>query len=228
MNKENKEEKTMNPNLIPDSPLAMFQSFSKIPRLYREMVITEKIDGTNAQVIIIPCPQDYVDGYVLHRWVQPDNTNMVMYAASRTRFIRPGDDNYGFAAWVKANAEELTKLGPGRHFGEWWGAGIQRRYGLKYKHFSLFNTNRWAINPDRPACCGVVPVLYEGPFFTETVEFVKQSLKESGSIAAPGFMNPEGVVVLHFPSGHLYKSTFDGDDKPKGQQEEFINPAVSP
>lgn len=218
----------MNPNLIPDSPLAMFQSFSKIPRLFREMVITEKIDGTNAQVVIIPCPQDYVDGYALHRWTQPDNTNMVMYAASRIRFIRPGDDNYGFATWVKANAEELTKLGPGRHFGEWWGAGIQRKYGQKEKRFSLFNVSRWAINPDRPACCGVVPVLYEGPFSTETVEFVKQSLKESGSIVAPGFMNPEGVVVRHLPYGHLYKSTFDGDDKPKGQQEEFLNPMVSP
>jgi hypothetical protein len=31
-----------------------FQSFSKIPRLMRECVVTEKIDGSNAQILIEP------------------------------------------------------------------------------------------------------------------------------------------------------------------------------
>jgi len=30
----------------------IFQEFPKIPRLNREMIVTEKIDGTNGQIII--------------------------------------------------------------------------------------------------------------------------------------------------------------------------------
>ena len=37
----------------------------------------------------------------------------------------------------------MTFLVPGRHFGEWWGSGIQRGYGLDEKTFSLFNAYRW-------------------------------------------------------------------------------------
>jgi hypothetical protein len=79
---------------------------------------------------------------------------------SRSRWITPDDDNFGFAAWVEANRDELLTLGPGRHFGEWWGSGIQRGYGLPKgeKRFSLFNVSRWGES--RPACCHVVPVLY--------------------------------------------------------------------
>ncbi|MCJ7726507.1 MAG: hypothetical protein MUP76_09000, partial [Acidimicrobiia bacterium] len=47
-----------------------------------------------------------------------------------SRWITPEVDNYGFARWVKDHEEELrTGLGAGLHFGEWWGQGIQRRYG---------------------------------------------------------------------------------------------------
>ena len=52
---------------------------------------------------------------------------------------------FGFARWVETNRERLiTLLGPGLHFGEWWGSGIQRGYGLTKgdKRFSLFNVER--------------------------------------------------------------------------------------
>ena len=98
-----------------------FKSFGKIPRLSRDIVITEKIDGTNGQI--------YIDGDTI-------------MAGSRNRWITPQDDNHGFAAWVSANREQLMALGNGRHFGEWWGAGIQDGYGQTEKFFSLFNTRR--------------------------------------------------------------------------------------
>src|ERR1700743_312939 len=104
-----------------------FEAFGKIPRLTREIVITEKIDGTNAQVYI------YRD----------KNGDLQMRAGSRTRWITPEDDNFGFARWVHENKEHLLKLGKGQHFGEWWGLGIQRCYNLREKRFSLFNTLRW-------------------------------------------------------------------------------------
>ena len=166
-----------------------FESFTRIPRLKRHCVISEKIDGTNAQVYVGE------DGTVL--------------AGSRNRWITPYDDNYGFARWVADHAEELRTLGPGRHFGEWWGAGIQRRYGLSEKRFSLFNAGRWSS--ERPACCHVVPVLYEGQFTTTAVDDVLASLSAKGSVAAPGFMQPEGVVVYVTASRQLYKVTLGGD-----------------
>ncbi len=181
--------------------LTQFAPFPKIARLNRDCVITEKIDGTNAQVIIAE------DGTVR--------------AASRTRLVTPLADNYGFATWVMQNAEALTRLGPGRHFGEWWGTGIQRKYDLAEKRFSLFNVHRWeaGLPEGLPANVHVVPVIYRGPFSSQAVTLALETLKTSGSQAAPGFKNPEGIVVFHTASSTLYKVTIEGDEAPKGLTE---------
>jgi len=170
-----------------------FVEFPKMPRLSREIVVTEKIDGTNAQIFITDEGE--------------------LFTGSRTRWITPMDDNFGFAAWAAANREELLTLGPGQHFGEWWGAGIQRKYGIGEKRFSLFNTDRWGES--RPACCHVVPVLYRGDFTTHAVEDALNDLRVNGSRAAPGFMNPEGVVVFHLAGRVGFKKTLHKDELPK-------------
>lgn len=179
--------------------LSEFREFPKIHRLYRDIVITEKIDGTNAQVAITD------DGQIR--------------AGSRNRWLSPESDNYGFYKWVIANRDELMALGPGRHFGEWWGAGIQRRYGMTEKRFSLFNVTRWGDETVRPKCCHVVPVLYAGPYSAAVIETVTSELQRTGSRAAPGFMSPEGVVIFHVPSHHLYKWTVGGDGHKGGVPE---------
>lgn len=171
-----------------------FREFPKIPRLSREIIVTEKIDGTNAQVFIME------DGQVI--------------AGSRSRYITPQDDNHGFAAWVETHHEELLQLGPGRHFGEWWGSGIQRNYGLKEKRFSLFNVHRWGES--RPACCHVVPVLFRGIFRVAYVDAALKDLEQNGSVAAPGFMKPEGVIVFHIAGNLMFKKTILKDEEPKG------------
>ena len=137
------------------NPSAEFQPFPKMARLNREMVISEKIDGTNAQVFITPISKDSQDPFCIAYWYGPDASTWGLYAGSRNRWLQPGkSDNYGFAAWVLANVEELKKLGPGRHFGEWFGRGIQRNYGLTERRFSLFNVARWVSSlysdPTRP------------------------------------------------------------------------------
>lgn len=193
-----------------------FQEFPKIPRLSREMVITEKLDGTNACVRI----EVYDDPARDDEYCKLGATfvhDLVVFAGSRTRFVTPGkNDNYGFAGWVKANALDLVKLGVGTHFGEWWGKGIQRGYGLTEKRFSLFNTHRWGDPAVRPSCCHVVPVLYTGPFNTLVVDVEVRGLAVGGSIAAPGFMNPEGVVVYHTAGNLLFKKTIEKDNEHKG------------
>lgn len=172
-----------------------FEGFPKIARLSRDMVVTEKIDGTNAQVHVLE------DGTVL--------------AGSRSRYITPEDDNFGFARWVAQNEAQLRELGPGRHFGEWWGSGIQRGYGLKEKRFSLFNVHRWG--EARPDCCDVVPTLYKGPFGMLVIDSWLARLREDGSVAAPGFMKPEGIIIYHVAAGVLFKKTLEKDEGPKGQ-----------
>src|SRR5271157_773876 len=156
----------MEPNVI---PWDQFVAFSKIARLNREMVITEKIDGTNA------CVSIREDGGAI-------------LAGSRNRWLTwPTQDNFGFAKWVQDNREELLKLGPGRHYGEWWGVGIQRGYGLSERRFSLFNP-KWNDNAIRPKCCSVVPILCVGLFDSYQIRETLRRLGWNGSYAAPGFM----------------------------------------
>jgi len=192
-----------------------FQKFPKMARLSRDIIVTEKIDGTNAQVLITE------DGDV--------------FAGSRNQWITPEKDNAGFARWVEGNKIELLKLGPGRHFGEWWGSGIQRGYGLPKgeKRFSLFNVGRWALygtEPRRmwtadprivkyqdvlPEGVLLVPELYRGEFDTQRISGVFEDLKVNGSYASPGFMRPEGIVVFHVAGNVGFKKTIENDGVPK-------------
>lgn len=192
-----------------------FKAFNKIPRLSREITITEKLDGSNGIL--------YID------------KNYNIFAGSRKRWLWGSTqkeihaDNHGFAKWVKENQEELRQLGPGYHYGEWMGQGIQRNYGLKEKRFYLFNVKKWIKHDEPmsqddkrkncPKCCYVVPVLYRGNWFqlidddseyAPTWQLMK--LRLHGSIAVPGFKNPEGIVIYHSASGQLFKKTIENDE----------------
>jgi hypothetical protein len=182
-----------------------FQSFNKIARLSRECTITEKIDGTNGQILITE------DGQ--------------LYAGSRSLWLLTPEgltsDNHGFGRWVLEHKDELISgLGIGRHYGEWWGQGIQRKYGINEKRFSLFNTSVWGDDVVRPKCCYVVPVLFKGVFDTIIIQDCVNMLREKGSVAAPGFLKPEGIVIWHDAARMYFKKTIEKDESPKGQQSE--------
>jgi hypothetical protein len=209
-----------------------FVEFPKMARLSREVIITEKIDGTNAQILITPGNRDS-PGAVASWYDEDEKIDMVMFAGSRNRWLTLDNDNFGFAAWVSKNADQLRGLGPGRHFGEWWGQGIQRKYGLNEKRFSLFNVTRWCLHDEDPKpiptadprivnwqdilpeCCHLVPVLYRGEFTTEAVDEALSDLVCNGSFAAPGFADPEGVVVFHIAGNVGFKKTILNDEQPK-------------
>lgn len=203
----------------------MFQAFPKIPRLNRDCVVTEKIDGTNAAIVIVPTDDPNFDYGGLDLGItSPDGQPLAVYAQSRKRIITPGKatDNHGFAGWVQDNITELVKLGPGRHFGEWWGKGINRGYGLDDKRFSLFNVHRWhdrdgngAGDELTPYGVSVVPVVGFGAFVDAPWEDALCGLRANGSAAAPGFDSPEGVVVFHQAAKQLFKVTLEGDERPK-------------
>lgn len=175
-----------------------FVAYKKIPRYRRDIIISEKIDGTNA---------------VLHF-----SEELVMTAGSRTRWIAPGKktDNHGFAQWAEDHYNDLLVLGPGYHFGEWYGSGINRGYGLKNgeKRLALF------YHPEErgrilPASCEVVPRMYVGPREDLVIEDMLDELRHHGSIAVPGFMRPEGIVIFDTASRGLHKITLEHDEMPK-------------
>jgi hypothetical protein len=195
-----------------------FTPWPKTPRLFRDAIITEKIDGTNAAVHV----QRLLD---LSAWdgvglpvTTSDGTAYVVAAQSRKRLITPVDDNFGFSAWVHEHAALLAeRLGEGVHYGEWWGSGIQRGYGLARgeKRFSLFNVNRYEGLAAAEIGLDVVPVLDRFTFSTERIAMTLDALRHGGSQAAPGFMRPEGVVVYHSAAGCVFKALLDGDELPK-------------
>jgi hypothetical protein len=196
-----------------------FKTFNKIARLSRDIVITEKIDGTNGLV--------YID----------ENNNI--FAGSRNRWLDEHTDNHGFYHWVMDEKEELLKLSKGYHYGEFWGNGIQRGYDLPKgeKRFSLFNVSRWcmwneepkliSIDPKTkvvkyqeklPQCCYLVPILYIGLFDTIVIDGALTTLKFYGSKASPGFLKPEGIVIYHKQGNVYFKKTIENDEKGKNEE----------
>jgi hypothetical protein len=153
-----------------------FKSFGKIPRDNPfNVTITEKIDGTNACIIVVG--------------------GEIVGVQSRKRLITPEADNFGFAKWVETNTEELRKLGDGYHYGEWAGPGIQKNHhDLPEKTLLLFNVHRWRDGrQERPDCCGVVDVLFEGVLSSDSVEQCLEDLKAKETDK----YRPEGVVVYY-------------------------------
>jgi hypothetical protein len=191
-----------------------FRAFPKIERIGKvEMAITQKIHGTNAQVFIY----------------EKDGT-LDLLVGSRTRWITPEDDNFGFAAFVQANREAFIRLlGPGVHFGEWAGPGINSGEGLTQKTFVLFDF--WKYPPERelPPQTTVVPLLYRGPLDATKIEKAMDDLKTNGSKLVPGFMRPEGVVVN--VAGTRYKKVFEAEEtkwtKGDGNKERLQKVAAS-
>lgn len=176
--------------------MSEYPSYGKTPRWNKPIIVTEKIDGTNGLVFISP------EGQVR--------------AGSRNRWLDAGmPDNHGFGAWVRANADALVaELGPGHHYGEWWGKGINRRYGDAPRTFSLFNAEWWS--EASLSVCSVVPIIgsFDRPDSLEIAAIVAE-LKRTGSRVAPG-CSAEGVIVRFSVNGQVYKVLCENDEIPKG------------
>lgn len=203
-----------------------FRPWGKIGRLNRDVILTEKIDGTNAAINI---SYDYLPETVANVYsgarheggvVTYDQAGHPVWVGcqSRKRMITPESDNFNFAQWVYDNALDLVAdLGAGLHFGEWWGSGIQRGYGLEkgLKKFSLFNVRKWSIQDFRTENLHTVPVIDMIPFDTGGINAHVRQLEICGSLAAPGFKPPEGIVVFHTHTQDLFKVTCTDDEKHK-------------
>lgn len=222
-----------------------YPKFKPIPRLNRRVTITEKINGTNGLIEITKASNwsavDPSETASVFEVVGPDGEFYRVRAGSRNRWLTPSNDNFGFALWVFDHAATLTGLGEGRHYGEWFGKGIQSGYGLDEKRFALFNVKKWYDPrnfegpeendakflevfptaqpvPDLPTLT-VVPVIgvIYGQDLNAAVEESLHILESEGSIIAPGFADPEGIVVWHDAASTYFKVTLKNDEQPKSK-----------
>lgn len=223
-----------------------FEAFDKIPRLSREVIVTEKVDGTNGVIGIerltdTPSPNraDAVfqgpitsDVYVIF-----DHHLYLVQPGSRSRWLSEREDNFGFWKFVWENAMELViKLGEGRHYGEWYGSGVNgNKYNLPpgEKRFMLFNTERWSGEASRPPCCEVSTVLFRGQFdelmgpaYTgcdccydnSVLDGILQGLALYGSRHVIGSAYSEGAIIFHHAGNLLFKKTILKDEEWKGSK----------
>ena len=183
-----------------------FKSFNKIEHLDKlQMRVTQKIHGTNAQVVI------YQYESTNDIWHEP---RIGIKIGSRNRWITPNDDNYGFATFVEENKETLINLlGLGQHFGEWAGPGINSGEGLRERCWILFDPWRYKTIPeDYPPRVKPVPILHEGEISPTTITNIMDDLIMNGSKLVPGYMKPEGIVVSI--NGQRYKKVFESEESP--------------
>jgi hypothetical protein len=214
-----------------------FVAFPKLPRLNRQCQITEKVDGTNACVVIEEVEGQTINGF----WV---------YAQSRKQLITPEKDNQGFARWVDENQDKLIQLlGVGRHYGEWYGSKINGNpYNLDSKRFALFDPLRYEHSLFIPSAAQIgnpwgtvphdlsprlgevyvhtVPLLECTMFHTWVVDHWVQWLRKNGSqlphlyrMDEDDTRPAEGVVVWHTAARQSFKVTLENDEKPKGSTE---------
>ena len=202
---------------------ASYPSFSSIERLENiYCVISEKIDGTNGLIEI-------------QNKANNSNTgSMIVKFGSRNRYISFSDDNAGFANFFrhyekkfKNMAKEIiassynedsqtdeipTENYPLRIYGEWFGKGIQRGYGLDDKYFMPFSSF-YAEHMIKAGIPNIMMpnIMYTGKFSLEVVDNCMNCLT-SGSFhnLITNYDNPEGIVI-YFPKYNFrLKQTFEG------------------
>ena len=185
-----------------------FKSFKSIENIDRlDVYITQKIHGTNAQILIEKIFKDNIMSTEFF-------SNKITGVGSRSRWLEYDDDNYGFCNFVLENEDEFLKLPAGRYYGEWCGKGINSGEGLPDRKFVLFNP--YLKLDELPPQTVLVPLLFEGKIkaadLNDVINDTFLSLKQNGSSLCPGFMEPEGIVISI--DNKLYKKVFKHENKP--------------
>ena len=174
-----------------------FKKFQKIKR--EEMLYvrcSQKINGTNCHVVF-------------------DNGKWL--AASKNRYLKKDSDHFGFYRFVEENYIELFNiLGPGTHYGEWCGKGIQNGEGLSNRHWVLFSQKYVNIlnftkkNILENHICYKAPIIIQGrpvDFRLKTVKEIEN--KALNFISRGSFFSDcpaEGIITQIEGESVFYKS----------------------
>ena len=171
--------------------MGQFKGWGSTTRENKNKTITEKLDGTNACIIIY---------------------NGQVQAQSRKRMITPDDDNFGFAKWVYDNAGVLTDtLGYGYHYGEWFGEGIQKNpLGIEGKRFALFHPTKYSeangYELNKIGGLETVPLLHHGQCDLYTIVDVMEDLNEYGTKVVGAKRE-----IKELPWGDTYERAVDAE-----------------
>lgn len=198
-----------------------FKAFPKIPRVDKlNITITRKYDGTNAQILIgyesCGCwAMNEVDceGPICVN----DNTDLDLgiKAGSRNRWLEPENDNYGFCKWVYDNSQELIAfLGPGRHYGEWCGPGINSGEGFTEKTLVLFDQYRYDRTklPKNVIIAASISLINLNNLIQGRLDILKTILESTDQLKG-NQAGIEGVVIN--VAGSLFKHVYREEDIPK-------------
>ncbi len=199
-----------------------FHAWGKTTRVDSPVVVTEKIDGTNGVIFVDPETHNVWAGS-RNRWlVGITESGYQMWQSPKMDVAAtPAVDNYGFGQYVCDNHQALAHLlGDGHHYGEWWGQGIARGYAQNVKRFQVFDVRHsadpgWDDAAWQAARLGTVPVMYEGPMDHVAIDICSSTLLKRGSVIAPGYMHPEGLVVRFDHNGVRFKKVLDKVGPPK-------------
>jgi RNA ligase (TIGR02306 family) len=206
-----KSKQNENPNFTKYGGLDNIKWYPEKFKADEEIVLQEKIHGTNARAAVMPFVANTLWKKILRFFGKAPSTEFC-YGSNNVQLQNKsgnsgyyGEDVYG-KCFNSINAKDKLKLGE-TIFGEIYGEGIQKNYsyGTKEHKFILFDvkilqpdgTHKW-LNPDevnsfaKERDFNVVPELYRGPYIS--LDFVKTFTK-GNSVLAPTQKIREGVVV---------------------------------
>lgn len=202
--------KSANPNFHQYNGLNNIKWFPNMFKDGEEVIIQEKLHGTNARASVLPfTPNTFWKKLIKFLKLAPAyencyGSNRVEISAASSYKGFYGEDIYGT---VFKQTDIFSKLRPGETaFGEIIGAGIQKNYdyGLKEQRFVLFDlkvlnddgTQTWLTPFEVEVFASLrgleyVPVLYRGPYNKE----LAYSLTKGPSKYNPAQKVREGIVI---------------------------------
>jgi hypothetical protein len=193
-----------------------FKAYPKTHRIGTEQyTITEKVDGTNGVVYVHKAkPADFRVG----------KDRSYVKAGSRSRWLEDDGskkwDNHGFGEWVMENERALIELPEGFHYGEWYGRGINRNYGLKDRRFMLFDYARYDklitnnnILGDLIETETVLADVVTYDYLSIAIKLNSACLSVEGSVHVRGFSDPEGLIIRSKLRPAVYKYIIRKDEE---------------
>ena len=154
--------------------------------LFRDVTISEKIDGTNAQVFVVA--ED--------RGRRQPGRGLGGSLRKRTTSVSRRGSPIMLTSCASSAQDVISA--------EWYGRGIQRRYGLQDRRFALFNSCTDGPRSARRAAA-IVPVLTTRTMGADVVSECLETLRSGGSLARSGFHAPGGIVIYHHASGGMFR-----------------------
>jgi RNA ligase (TIGR02306 family) len=203
--------KKLNPYFDKYTEIENVNNYPNVFKLGDEIVVTEKIHGSNARYgnlpIVISKDQPFIERCI--RWYKKvilKHTHEFVYGSHNVQLYGSKKNYYGDDKWGQiAKKYKFSEVIPPDYivYGEIYGKGIQDlTYGLKDIDFMVFDVKYQGKYMDWDSVCffcmahnlKVVPIIHEGYWLTEGHKGVQKEWVDGVSLIQPGQMR-EGCVI---------------------------------